>query len=479
MDALKPARAVGSVNEASVATRPRHSHRSSGGKGCAVLALVATMAILASLPVPPAPIASPRPRSDALAHPGDTAPVALEIPEFASQPSSIYLGETAYFLSTVVGGTLPYAYAFHGLPPGCEGTGSANFACRPTSVGTYAVLLNVTDAANASASAHASLTVLMTSTLEVVLAFDLPNVTVGSTLSIHPEVLGAVGPIAYAYPSLPAGCSSRNTSTLLCTPTIPAHYTVSVTVQDALGRTATDARNLTVLPAPLSIRSFTANESAPAAGTPLGMTVHVDGAVGTVSYTYTGLPGGCTSSDTPDLVCSPWEAGHFLVRLTVHDGLDRVAHASLPLAISTERPPTISDFVIAPSPARPGAIVTFVVSASGGVGELTYTFEQLPPGCAGPSEPAFQCIVNTSGSYEVTVMVADVNGVASQASANLIVGAVAQTYAPNSPLNDLAGHWWMGAVTIVVATGALAIAVTLVRRRRRRRRYEGVSPDLP
>lgn len=444
--------------------RPRGTGASLLGAGLATVLLLAVPALLAPLPG-----AAPPPGASALLLRPDDASTALTISGFAAAPASVFLGETSHLATSVTGGSPPYAFNFTGLPSGCASFDTANLSCQPARVGTFSVRVNVTDSARASVHASTNLTVLVTNPLEVVLAFNESNVTAGQTVKIHPEVLGAVGPVAFDYPQLPFGCASSNTSTLLCTPDVPNRYTVSVSVRDALGREANDSRSLLVLPADLVVAAFGANVSSFPAGTAVRFSAVVEGAVLPDRFAYSGLPLGCPSVDTANLSCTPTEAGQFLVRLTVSDALGRAADASTPLDIANERPPTISAFAITPSNVEPGTVVTFSVRASGGIGPLSYGFAGLPAGCPASAEPAFQCLVNDSGSFTVTVRVSDANGEASLASSTLLVNAVPSSYAPHTAAQDLMDHWWMGAAAIVFGAALIAVAVGLLRRRTARR----------
>jgi hypothetical protein len=58
---------------------------------------------------------------------------------------------------------------------------------------------------------------------------------------LHLEVVatGGDGGYTYAWAGLPPGCASRNNGTVSCTPTAKGTFSVSVSVGDAAGGTAT------------------------------------------------------------------------------------------------------------------------------------------------------------------------------------------------------------------------------------------------
>jgi ferredoxin-NADP reductase len=57
---------------------------------------------------------------------------------------------------------------------------------------------------------------------------------------------GGLGPLTYAYGGLPFGCSSQDSATLTCTPTVAGTYSITVVVTDAASRTTSAAVSLTV-----------------------------------------------------------------------------------------------------------------------------------------------------------------------------------------------------------------------------------------
>jgi DNA-binding beta-propeller fold protein YncE len=72
------------------------------------------------------------------------------------------------------------------------------------------------------------------------------NVTVGGIVVFNASVAHGKAPITYSYTSLPSGCSSTNAPTLRCAPADAGAFTVTLTVKDALSRSAHATVNLTV-----------------------------------------------------------------------------------------------------------------------------------------------------------------------------------------------------------------------------------------
>jgi hypothetical protein len=75
------------------------------------------------------------------------------------------------------------------------------------------------------------------------------SVTVGAGVELVAGVTSRAGPVSYVYTGLPPGCSSLNASVLLCFPTSAGNYTVTVTVTDPYGQTASASVLLKVVAA--------------------------------------------------------------------------------------------------------------------------------------------------------------------------------------------------------------------------------------
>ncbi|HEY6237566.1 MAG TPA: hypothetical protein VIZ68_00065, partial [Thermoplasmata archaeon] len=122
------------------------------------------------------------------------------------------------------------------------------------------------------------------------------------------------------------------------------------------------------------------------------------------SLAYTGLPPGCASADTIELLCIPTAAGSYTVVMT--------AVTSSGTAVATTRvvvtdPPSIASFQASQSVAEPGIAVTLTATAVGGAGALVYTYAGLPGACAPSNVSVVTCTPDTPGLYSVEVTVTD------------------------------------------------------------------------
>ncbi len=269
------------------------------------------------------------------------APGGVTISAFTATPSTVHLGGSTYLNVTASGGTGPLTYAYSRLPTGCLSANVSSLKCTPTATGNFtAVTVNVTDSKGVSATDNAV-------TVTVDPAIPLPptiasftatpsSIPLGGSSFLNVTASGGVSPYTYQYPSLPAGCTSANTSSLKCTPTAAGTYTVSATVRGANGLTSaskTATLTVTAVTPPLAIASFSVSPANVTAGNAVTFTVSASGGTGALSYSYAGLPTGCATQNAASFQCSPSQAGTFTVTVTVADTSGHSAQATTHLTV--------------------------------------------------------------------------------------------------------------------------------------------------
>jgi len=148
------------------------------------------------------------------------------------------------------GGTPPYHFTISGLPPGLSADGGT-VTGTPTASGPYAVSVTVTDAKGQTASQ--SFTVTIGSTLTISAA--LPAGVAGTAYSGSFSASGGVPPYTWSVSGLPSGLTLSTAGAVSGTVTTPQTASVTVTVKDSAGSSATQTYSLQIgLPALPSVK---------------------------------------------------------------------------------------------------------------------------------------------------------------------------------------------------------------------------------
>ncbi|HXQ93966.1 MAG TPA: hypothetical protein VN864_02200, partial [Thermoplasmata archaeon] len=277
---------------------------------------------------------------------------------------------------------------------------------------------------------HTSATVTVTgpgAVYGLVAAFVLQGLTIGpSTIDVgapsHLTVFASgSGPLTYKYLGLPPGCGSADRATLTCRPTAAGTYPVRASVSDSSGALATTSSELlTVVGDPL-VATFTVSPSATDVALLVTISATVQQGLAPYTYTYSGLPPGCTPANAPRVACHPSGTGAFNVRLSVNDSDGLVATANASLIIHPD--PSILGLSFTHPVDDVGIPTLLSVTATGGTGPLSYAYAGLPAGCSATVSPTLACTPTTAGTSNVTVTVTDQFGQGAQASARLTVHA--------------------------------------------------------
>lgn len=159
-------------------------------------------------------------------------------------------------------------------------------------------------------------------------------VDVSQATELAISVGGGTSPYTYAWSGLPSGCTSSSTSPLSCTPTGAGSSTVTVTVTDSTGVSLTSLSVTVAVSALPTVTSFTADPNTVTVGDSTTFTVDATGGTGTLSYSYGGVPTGCTASATSSWSCTPTAAGPYTVTVTVTDSLGGTGTGSASLTVN-------------------------------------------------------------------------------------------------------------------------------------------------
>lgn len=335
----------------------------------------------------------------------------------ASQPTGnpisggIDVGQSVTFSTTAGGGKTGYNYVWHGLP-GCASVNANSFSCTTTQAGTYGVYVTVTDANSNSVNSNPLSYQVYTkpSVISTTASPSSGGVDVGQSISFSSSISGGKAPYSYVWKNLP-GCPSVNSNSLLCTTTQSGTFSVYLTVTDANGGSVDSATiNYVVHTAP-TVGTATANVSSGDidAGQPVLFTSATpSGGVGPYSYSWTGVPTGCSDSGAASLACTPTASGTYLVNVTITDQ-NGFQVTSSPLSFSVLTQPSVISFTATRTTLDLNQNVTFTVIVSGGLAPYTYAWT-LPSGCTSANVTEINCYPNQGGLQSAQVSIVDSNG---------------------------------------------------------------------
>jgi hypothetical protein len=360
-------------------------------------------------------------------------------------------------LSVYANGSTGFTYAYSGLPQGCRSRDSPHLTCIPQATGTFTLSATITGGSGFTATtAPWNFTVVPRPSVAS-FASSSAVIESGAPVWLNASVVGGIGPYSASYSGLPSPCASADSLGLLCRPTTAGSATVEISVRDAAGAVAYANVTFSVVARP-TVSSFGASPPEFTVGASTLLGVIVAGGQAPYSYLYSGLPSGCSSVDAPSLRCTAQAAGVFHIFLIVHDSAGYAAYGNLTLVVNTA--PAIAAFLAEPSNLTEGQSVSFVLNASGGTGALNVTYFGLPSGCSTANVTVLTCTPTTAGTYRVTALVTDRDGISTSASTQIVVGVPATTAGGSaSPSEYLV--WILGATA--VAAAALALFVWRIR----------------
>ena len=256
--------------------------------------------------------------------------------------------------------------------------------------------------------------------------FTESGLPVGMTWSVAlgGSTQSATGSISFTEPN---GTYSYTVGSISGYAATPSSGTVTVS-----GSAVAVAVTFTSRNGSLVISSFTASPNPVAINMATTLSVSAQGGTTPYSYSYSGLPPGCISSDTANLSCTPTSTGTYSVMLTVTDSSSpsQTATSSLILTVnSTNNPLTIQSFSASPATISLGGTTDLTVSVSGGTLPYSYVYSGLPSGCGSSNTPSLLCTPSTNGTYGgITVTVSDANG--THATSNPVSFTVTSPGAP-------------------------------------------------
>ncbi len=254
---------------------------------------------------------------------------------FRSDPTDAGIPELA--TAVPYEGTPPYTFRW-ALGDGTNATGISALHTY-TTVGTYYVSLNATDAVGASVLHTEVLTVLGPPTLPT-LTIRPSVIDLGENTTLNASVSGGSPPFHQWFSGLPPGCGQGTGSPLVCDPNASGNYTVTVYLQDQAGANVSATALLAVEPLP-RILAFSVSPSPVTQGNAVLFSLVATGGAGGLTVLYSGLPGGCAPANVTSLTCVPAVVGNFTVAAQITDGRGAATFATVPLEVRSPPPPPV------------------------------------------------------------------------------------------------------------------------------------------
>jgi PKD repeat protein len=198
--------------------------------------------------------------------------------------------------------------------------------------GTFGAELNITDSGGGRLSLNKSVEVASALTAPVIHASTWTAI-MGRAVTLAASVDDGLGPYSYAW-SFGDGTDAGGTDSVTHLFLTTGMYTVHVGVQDALGAEASASATVTVVPGSTAFAvQLEPSETTVMVGAHVILATSTQGGVGTLTYTWFGLPPGCQSINAAILGCTPQHPGTAVITVLVADETNSTASANTTIQV--------------------------------------------------------------------------------------------------------------------------------------------------
>ncbi len=336
----------------------------------------------------------------------------------SSQTGSFDAGQPVTFTCSAAGGVSPYNYAW-AFGDGLTGSGQSS-SHSYSSAGSKRVVCTVTDTRNTSVPGLTS-TFILTDPTVTTPTPSHTSIDIGQTVNLVAQPNGGSGGYSFAWLNLPLGCASSNLASISCTPSSIGPSSIVVNVTDSNGFSVLSSQLSFIVYSDPTISAASSNPTNIDLRQTSSLAISGTGGYGMFSYSYSGLPSGCISENTPNLSCTPLLSGTYYVTVALSDqnGFS-VTSNQIPIVVN---PAPTSNLSVSPAVTDVDQQVTLTISAAQGTGHFSYSFQGLPLGCFTSNSTQIYCIPLIIGSYTIVTTTTDSVGGMTSSTANLKVNA--------------------------------------------------------
>src|SRR5437773_2553262 len=340
-------------------------------------------------------------------------------------PTRPVVGDSMSFNSTATGGTSPYTFSWNfgdGTSLATGSTASHKYAVA----GAYTVRVNATDAKGRLASASASVIINAPPLIVVVTASGSSEV--GVAVNLTATASGGTQPyVSFVWDFGDGSTGSGNSAAHVYTAS--GTYSVTVTVKDSAGITATSSSYSVAVSARLQVSSVHAVPNPSEAGYSISLSATTSGGVSPVSCNWN-FGDGSPSSSGCSITHVYANAANYTATVTATDNLGVTATNSIIITVNPKL--TVAVSTSTPNPVV-GQSLTFTATTANGVGLATcsWNFGDGSTGSGCSKTHAY----NTQGTFTAKVTATDALSVTATASVTVNIVStlgVSLNASPNS-----------------------------------------------